>query len=75
MKKAVFVGLVVALGIGLGGLALAHYAGYGGNGGHMMGTGYGQGYGGFYSGDHRCQHGHGGHHVLHLLGPQCRQEE
>jgi zinc resistance-associated protein len=46
MKKAVFVGLVVALGIGLGGLALAHYAGYGGYGGHMMGTGYGQGYGG-----------------------------
>jgi uncharacterized protein HemX len=30
MKKAVFVGLVVALGIGLGGLALAQDAGYDG---------------------------------------------
>jgi zinc resistance-associated protein len=55
MKKAVFVGLVVALGIGLGGLALAHYAGYGGYGGHMMGTGYGQGYGGCGYGDQASQ--------------------
>ena len=51
MKKAVFVGLVVALGIGLGGFALAQYGGYGGHmmgyghGGYMMGSGYGQGYG------------------------------
>ena len=59
MKKVVFVGLVVALGIGLGGLALAHYAGYGGYGGrmmgygyggYMMGPGYGQGYGPGYGG-------------------------
>jgi Spy/CpxP family protein refolding chaperone len=48
MKKLV-VGLVVVLGIGLGGLAFAHYGGhgyYGGQGyygGHMMGPGYGYG--------------------------------
>ncbi len=54
MKKAVFVGLVVALGIGLGGYALAQYGGYWGHmmdygyGGHMMGPGYGQGYGPSY---------------------------
>jgi hypothetical protein len=42
MKKIV-VGLVVALGIGLGGLALAHYGGHGSYGGHMMGPGYGDG--------------------------------
>jgi Spy/CpxP family protein refolding chaperone len=51
MKKVVFVGLVVALGIGLGGYALAQYGGYWGHmggygyGGHMMGPGYGLGYG------------------------------
>lgn len=47
MKKVVFVGLVVALGIGVGGLALAQFSGHGGGmmgpgyGGHMMGPGYG----------------------------------
>ncbi len=50
MKKVLIVGLVVALGIGLGGLASAHYAGRGGYGGHMMGPGYGQGYGPGYGG-------------------------
>jgi Spy/CpxP family protein refolding chaperone len=55
MKKVVLVGLVVALGIGLGGLALAQYAGYGGFGGRMMGPGYGgrmmgPGYGPNYGG-------------------------
>ena len=50
MKK-MLVGLVIVLGIGLGGLALAHYSGHGGYGGHMMGPGYGghmmgPGYGG-----------------------------
>jgi Spy/CpxP family protein refolding chaperone len=62
MKKVVFVGLVVALGIGLGGLALAHYAGYGGYGGYMMGPGYGghmmgQGYGPNYGGYGGCGYG------------------
>jgi Spy/CpxP family protein refolding chaperone len=56
MKKVVLVGLIVALGIGLGGLALAQFSGYGGcrggmmgpgYGGHMMGPGYGPGYGGY----------------------------
>jgi Spy/CpxP family protein refolding chaperone len=63
MKKIVIVGLVVALGIGLGGLALAHYAGYGGYGGHMgygyggymMGPGYGPGYGGSWYGNQPSQ--------------------
>jgi Spy/CpxP family protein refolding chaperone len=64
MKKIVFVGLVVALGIGLGGLALAHYAGYGGYwghmmgpgyGGYMMGPGYGPGYGGSWYGSQASQ--------------------
>jgi hypothetical protein len=41
MKKLVMVGLVVALGLGVGGVA---YAWWGGYGGHMMGPGYG-GYG------------------------------
>lgn len=47
MKKglAVLVVLAVVLGIGLGGVALAHNWGHGGYGGHMMGKGYG-GYGG-----------------------------
>src|SRR4030043_2484201 len=55
MKKVVLVGLIVALGIGLGGLALAQFSGYGGCrggmrgpgcGGPMMGPGYGPDYGG-----------------------------
>ncbi|NIW51247.1 MAG: periplasmic heavy metal sensor [Candidatus Korarchaeota archaeon] len=50
MKK-MLVGLVIVLGIGLGGLALAHYSGHGGHWGHMRGPGYGghmmgPGYGG-----------------------------
>jgi len=59
MKKLV-VGLVVVLGIGLGGLAFAHYGGHGYHGegyygGHMMGPGYGShmrgpGYGGCWEG-------------------------
>jgi Spy/CpxP family protein refolding chaperone len=66
MKKVVFVGLVVALGIGLGGLALAHYAGYGGYwghmmgpsyGGYMMGPGYGSGFGGYGPGYGGCWYG------------------
>ena len=57
MKKAVFVGLVVALGIGLGGLALAHYAGYGGYGGHMMGRAYGSNYDGNGQGCGGCRYG------------------
>lgn len=49
MKKMLLVGLVVAFGLGLGGIAYAHYWGYGG---HMMGQGYrgqmmGPGYGGY----------------------------
>jgi hypothetical protein len=39
MKKMVLVGLVVALGLTLGGIAYAQY--WGGYGGHMMGPGYG----------------------------------
>jgi hypothetical protein len=42
MKKMVLVGLVVAVGLGLGGVAYAWWGG--GYGGHMMGPGYG-GYG------------------------------
>jgi hypothetical protein len=38
MKKMVWVGLVVALGLAVGGVAYAQYWGYGG---HMMGPGYG----------------------------------
>jgi hypothetical protein len=38
MRKMVLVGLVVALGLGLAGVAFAWYGGYGG---HMMGPGYG----------------------------------
>ena len=63
MKKAVFVGLVVALGIGLGGFALAQYGGYGGHmggygyGGHMMGQGYGPNYGGSGPGYGGCGYG------------------
>jgi Spy/CpxP family protein refolding chaperone len=51
MKKILFIGLVVALAVGLGGFALAQYGGYWGHmggygyGGRMMGSGYGQGYG------------------------------
>jgi Spy/CpxP family protein refolding chaperone len=41
MKKVAVVGLIVALGIGLGGLALAQYSGPGGYGGSMMGPGSG----------------------------------
>ncbi|MBI4620124.1 MAG: hypothetical protein HY739_08180 [Desulfobacterales bacterium] len=43
MKKglAVLVVLAVVLGIGLGGVALAHNWGHGGYGGNMMGQGYG----------------------------------
>jgi hypothetical protein len=48
MKKMLLVGLVVALGLALGGIAYAQYwGGYGGhmmgpgNGGYMMGPGYG----------------------------------
>ncbi|MFH1623711.1 MAG: hypothetical protein ABID54_00965 [Pseudomonadota bacterium] len=40
MKKGLIV-LVVALGVGLGGIAFAHGGGYGGYGGHMMGPGSG----------------------------------
>lgn len=63
MKKLLVV-LVVALGIGLGGLALAQYAGYGGYwghmrgpgyGGHMRGPGYGPGYGGCWDGPQASQ--------------------
>lgn len=56
MKKVLFIGLVVALGIGLGGYALAQCGGYRGHmggygyGGRMMGPGYGQGYGPGYGG-------------------------
>jgi hypothetical protein len=39
MKKMLLVGLVVALGLALGGIAYAQY--WGGYGGHMMGPGYG----------------------------------
>ena len=56
MKK-LLVGLVAVLGVGVGGLAMAHYwghggYGYGGYGHHMMGPGYGghltgPGYGGY----------------------------
>jgi hypothetical protein len=38
MRKMVLVSLVVALGLGLGGIAYAHWSGYRG---HMMGPGYG----------------------------------
>jgi hypothetical protein len=38
MRKMVWVGLVVVLGLALGGIAYAQYWGYGG---HMMGPGYG----------------------------------
>jgi Spy/CpxP family protein refolding chaperone len=60
MKKGLFIGLVVALGIGLGGYALAQYGGYwghmGGYGyGHMMGPGYGPGYGGSWYGTQPSQ--------------------
>jgi hypothetical protein len=42
MKKKVLAGLVVVLGLALsGGVAFAHYTGFGGYGGHMMGPGYG----------------------------------
>jgi Spy/CpxP family protein refolding chaperone len=54
MKKAVVIGLVVALGIGLGGLALANYGGHGGGGG-MMGPGYGAGLGACKGGDQTSQ--------------------
>ncbi len=58
MKKIILVGLVVALGIGLGGIAYTHDWGYWGYmmgrgyRGHMMGPGYGNymmgpGYGGY----------------------------
>ena len=39
MKKMLLVGLVVAFGVGLTGIASAHW--WGGYGGHMMGPGYG----------------------------------
>ncbi len=39
MKKMLLVGLVVAFGVGLAGIASAHW--WGGYGGHMMGPGYG----------------------------------
>jgi hypothetical protein len=53
MKKMLLVGLVVALGLALGGIAYAQY--WGGYGGHMMGPGYGNymmgpGYGGYMMG-------------------------
>jgi Spy/CpxP family protein refolding chaperone len=54
MKKAVVIGLVVALGIGLGGLALANYGGHGGGGG-MMGPGYGAGPGACRNDDQASQ--------------------
>jgi Spy/CpxP family protein refolding chaperone len=62
MKKVVLVGLIVALGIGLGGLALAQFSGYGGQWGRMMGPGYGgpmmgQGYGPNYGGYGGCGYG------------------
>jgi hypothetical protein len=42
MKKKVLAGLVVVLGLALsGGVAFAHYTGFGGYGGYMMGPGYG----------------------------------
>jgi hypothetical protein len=42
MKKKVLIGLVVVLGLALsGGIAFAHYTGFGGYGGRMMGPGYG----------------------------------
>jgi hypothetical protein len=55
MKKKVLMGLVVVLGLALGGgIAFAHYTGFGGYGGHMMGPGYwghmGPGYGGYMMG-------------------------
>jgi len=42
MRKKILLGLVVVLGLALGGgIAFAHYTGFGGYGGHMMGPGYG----------------------------------
>jgi hypothetical protein len=42
MNKKVLIGLVVGLSMVLtGGFAYAHYTGWGGYGGHMMGPGYG----------------------------------
>lgn len=42
MKKKILMGLVVVLGLAVGGgVAFAHYTGFGGYGGHMMGPGYG----------------------------------
>jgi Spy/CpxP family protein refolding chaperone len=66
MKKILFIGLVVALAVGLGGFALAQYAGYGGYwahmmgygyGGHMRGPGYGPNYGGYGPGYGPCWNG------------------
>jgi hypothetical protein len=53
MRKMVLVGLVVAVGLVLGGVAYAQY--WGGYGGHMTGPGYGHymmgpGYGGYMMG-------------------------
>jgi hypothetical protein len=53
MKKIVLVGLVVAVGLVLGGVAYAQY--WGGYGGHMTGPGYGNyamGPGSGYCGDY-----------------------
>jgi hypothetical protein len=63
MKKMLLVGLVVALGLALGGIAYAQY--WGGYGGHMMGPGYGgymmgPGYGNYMMGP-----GYGGY----MMGP------
>jgi hypothetical protein len=66
MKKglAVLVVLAVVLGIGLGGVALAHNWGHGGYRGNMMGPGYGGGYGGNMMGQgygSYCQNAPGTH--------------
>jgi hypothetical protein len=63
MKKVLFIGLVVAIAIGVGGYALAQYGGYWGHmggygyGGHMMGSGYGPNYGGYGPGYGPCWYG------------------
>jgi hypothetical protein len=50
MNRKMLIGLVVGMGVLLiGGVAFAHYTGWGGYGGHMMGPGYGP-YGGHMMG-------------------------